>query len=122
MIDLDELCSKNYTFGNCSLPILVSSNPEIARELRTHYLTAPSGDEGWFLKRWGPRILVRGLLRFPGQSIVKRLLVVSGKRLTFLCYDYLIYSNILRGFRDFLMSEPGPAPETGHASGDSSDK
>ena len=102
-IDLDELCRRNYTFGRCSLPLLVSSRPKLARELRTHYLVSPHGEEVSLFSRSGAAgILVRGLLRFPGHRVVKRILAASGRRLSFLCFDYLVYSSILRGFRDSL--------------------
>lgn len=114
-VDLDETCRKNYTFGRNSLPEMIRVRPEITRQMRTHYLTAPSADDGGWIRKWGPRIVIRALLAFPGQRAVKALIGLAGERITFRCYDYLIYSNILRGYRDFLREEgipdgPGSGP------------
>lgn len=107
-IDLDRLCQNNYTFGKSSLPVMVAGEPEMARELRAHFLTAPRKDEGWLIRRWIPRLLVRGIIRFPGQRVVRSLLKVSGERFSYLCFDYLVYSNILRGYQEFLRESGQP--------------
>ncbi len=101
-IELGGLCERNYTFGRYSLPVIVNGRPDIARELRAQYLMTPTKDEGWTLKEKALSLLIRGLVRFPGNRAVRSLLSVSGKRFSMLCYDYLVYSSILRGFRDFL--------------------
>ena len=110
-VGLDELCEKNYTFGRHSLPVLVTGRPEISRELRANYLMMPSSDEKRTFKQRGLRLLVGGLIRFPGHRVVRGILSISGRRLSFLCYDYLVYSSILRGFRDFLRDEGGDRGE-----------
>jgi GT2 family glycosyltransferase len=107
-VDLEETCRKNYTFGRHSLPVMIAVRPEISRPMRSYYLMPPSKDEGWRIKRWGTRIVVRGLLAFPGHRVVKGLLPFTGENLSFRCYDYLVYSSILRGFRDYLREEGSP--------------
>jgi glycosyltransferase involved in cell wall biosynthesis len=101
-IELGGLCEKNYTFGRDSLPIMVKGRPDIARDLRARYLMTPAKDERWTIKERVLSLLIRGLVRFPGHYAVKSLLSISGQRISILCYDYLVYSSILRGFRDFL--------------------
>jgi glycosyltransferase involved in cell wall biosynthesis len=111
-VDLDEVCSKNFSFGRDSLPVMISTYPEISRDLRVSYLMPPSKEEKGLVKRWGERLLVRGLLRFPGQNTVKSILSFSGRRISFICYDYLVYSSVLLGYRDFLNRiERGSAPD-----------
>ncbi len=107
-VDLDETCRKNYTFGRYSLPVMIAVRPEIDRPMRSHYLKAPLKDEGWLVKRWGTRIMIRGLLAFPGHRVVRALLGFTGESVSFLCYDYLVYSSILRGYRDYLREEGNP--------------
>jgi GT2 family glycosyltransferase len=107
-VDLEETCQKNYTFGRHSLPVMITVRPEIARSMRSHYMMPPSRDEGGLIKRWGTRIVVRGLLVFPGHRVVRALLPFTGESLSFRCYDYLVYSSILRGYRDYLREEGNP--------------
>jgi glycosyltransferase involved in cell wall biosynthesis len=124
-ISLQDVCRKNYTFGRYSLPIMVARSPAMLRELRGHYLTPPAKDEGGRPGRWGHRLVVRVLLRFPGQRLVMGVLRFSGRRISFFCYDYLVYSNILKGFRDYLRlgdrpddaKEPDPGAQAGPDAG-----
>jgi len=104
-IRLDDLCERNYAFGRCSLPLMVSKRPGISREMRVHYLSRPGDGEAGVVERWVKRLFVRGLLRFPGHLAVKAVLPLTWKWLSYYCYDYLVYSSILRGYRDFLRDE-----------------